>query len=132
MANDYIGEALNAAEAVARSLRQTAGQARAVEEAGKRIATTGRDTAAAGEQMRGAVESVAASIEHTGISLQHLVRSQQQVNDEAGETLRGLEITSSGAQELSALVVNIKKDTDGLAASAERTAATLEERARSI
>ena len=77
--------------------------------------------------MRISVEGVVTSIEETNATVHGLANAQQEVSESAKETLRGLQGNASGLQELAASIAGIDKDTQVLAASAESTAAALEQ-----
>src|SRR6188508_995461 len=86
-----LEDALAGASGATRGLRETATQARAIEDAATRLAASGNEQAAANEQIRASLEALAAGVEQAATSSLSLARAQANVAETAKEVQIGQE-----------------------------------------
>ena len=119
-------------ERAAQSLRATAADAKAVEEAALRLTAAGNDGAALVVELNTAIESIAAGIEETAAMSAKFQKSQQSSYELAQSVVSGVEETGTSLRELAASIAGVRKDTGLLAESSDSTATSLEQTVRSI
>src|ERR1043165_7330723 len=78
-------------ERAAQTLRTTADDANALEEAALRLTSAGNDGAALGQQLSAAIESIAASAEQAAVTTAKIAKSQQSSAEFAADLLSGME-----------------------------------------
>src|SRR5688500_3486235 len=101
------GASMRQADAVARSLLQTAERAQQIEQAATRLAGGGAAHANGVDQARMAIESIVTSIEQTASATEQLTRSQAGVTAGATDLSQTLETNAAALQQISSSVANV-------------------------
>src|SRR5690349_3818415 len=103
-----------------------------MDDACAQLASAENERAALSDEMKSAATSVVTSIEESTVAVQSLARAQVEVSGLAKLTQEASEGNATALRELAASLGVMRKDTGSLTESAESTAATLEQLARSL